>query len=73
MENSNGLKNTLGGKVKYYRQKINYTIERFSEETGISIEYIKKLEHGERENASFPVIERLASVLDISINDLVDW
>lgn len=60
-----------GNRIKKLRKEKGYSLNKFSELTGISKSYISFLERGIQKNPSLDVLEKIASVLDVEIDYLV--
>src|SRR5690606_33622228 len=54
------------------KNKRNLSLREMREKTGISESYINRIENGNRECPSFPVIEKLASALGVEPVDLLE-
>ena len=59
--------------IKDARKKAGLTQGELSERTGVTQAHISNIEKG-RANPTFKTIEKLASVLDLIVNDVIfDW
>lgn len=63
------LKHLFGKNVKFYRYNKKYTQEVLAEKTGISVNYLGRLERG-KHSVDFDVIQKLAKNLDIEPHEL---
>jgi transcriptional regulator with XRE-family HTH domain len=63
---------SFGNMVKYLRSKRNLSLRQMKEMTGISESYINRIENGNRECPSYPIIEKLASALGVEPTDLLE-
>ena len=57
-------------KMKYYRKERKMTLKELSLITNISIGYLCHLENGSRNNPSMSVLNRIATALDKSIEEV---
>lgn len=62
----------LGKRIKYYRELKGITINQMSERTGIRKEYLRKIEDGKAPGAMTSQIVRIALVLDVRMQQLVE-
>jgi transcriptional regulator with XRE-family HTH domain len=62
----------FGRKVRMEREKRNISQERFGEMAGIHRTYVGMIERGEK-NITLINMEKIASALDISLKQLVDF
>jgi len=60
----------VGSKIIYLRININLTQEEFSEEIGISVSYLGKIESGKR-LASIKILERACEILNTPLSALL--
>jgi transcriptional regulator with XRE-family HTH domain len=63
--------NTIGNKIKYYREKNRLTMSKLAELSGVSQSTISLIESGQRIPNS-KTLERLASALNISLDELIN-
>lgn len=66
------VSNDFGAMLKFLRNKKELSLAQLSKLTGISASYISRIEEGQRRAPSFPIIEKLASVLGVSVVTLLD-
>lgn len=65
--------NIFGNHLKELRRQRHFTQRSFAKELGIDFTYISKIENGRVENLpSEDLIKRMARVLDVDSNDLLD-
>lgn len=62
----------FGEKLRFYREEKKYSLKDVQRMTGVDAGYISKLENLNRRAPSFPIINKLATSLDISVSDLID-
>jgi len=62
----------LGKRIKQIRKAAELTQERLAEKTGLSVEYISRLERG-MSQPSFKTFEALAKVLNVNAKDFFDF
>jgi transcriptional regulator with XRE-family HTH domain len=70
--NESKLKDRFGKRVQSLRHIRGLTQERLAERTGLSVEYISKVERG-LASPSFRTIARLSNVLDVPVLALFDF
>lgn len=58
--------------IKQLRKKRGLSLKQIKEMTGLSESYVNRLEKGERNCPTYPVIEQLAIVLDVEPTDLLE-
>ena len=61
----------LGNQIKRYRLQKTMTLSELAEKTEIAKSYLSSIERNIQTNPSITVIEKLASVLDISMHTLL--
>ncbi|MFJ7935460.1 helix-turn-helix domain-containing protein [Sporosarcina sp. NPDC096371] len=61
----------IGDQIKRYRLQKTMTLSELAEKSNIAKSYLSSIERNLQTNPSITVIEKLASVLDISVNTLV--
>lgn len=61
----------IGQRIRYYRNKRNYTQEKLSEISGLHATYIGQVERGEK-NVTLESLKRITSALDISLSQLFE-
>ena len=73
MHNDNYYYNLIRTNIKKYRIKANLTQQELADKTGITMNYLSKIE-SERMNRGFSVviIGRIADALEIDIRNLFD-
>ena len=62
---------TIGQKIKYYRQEKGYSNKKLSELSGIARGYIVELEGAKYLNPSLKVICQMCKALEVTPNDLI--
>lgn len=66
------LAKQLGGRIKMTRKAAELTQERLAEKTGLSVEYISRLERGVAQ-PSFKTLAIIAESLNVTIKDFFDF
>lgn len=59
---------SFGNLIKYLREGMSYSLKDLEAITGVSASYINRIEKGKRKAPSYPIIEKLASALEVDIN-----
>lgn len=59
----------VGSNIRKFRKEKNMTITKLAELVGSKREYLSSIENGKK-TPSFTMIEKIASVLEVEINDL---
>lgn len=62
----------LGKRIKQIRKASKQTQERIAEKTGLSVEYISRIERGIG-HPSFKTLESLTDALNVNIKDFFDF
>lgn len=62
---------TIGQRIRSRRRELNLTLRELSERSDLSITYISDLERGKRGAPTAPVLERLATALECSVDYLL--
>lgn len=62
---------TIGDRIKYLREKNNYTNKELSQLSGVARGYLHELEVGRYTNPTIEVVCKLCKVLNITPNDLI--
>ncbi|MEH7214251.1 helix-turn-helix transcriptional regulator [Priestia megaterium] len=62
----------IGEKIKNLRLKKGYSITRLAEEANISKSYLSHLEKGLNNNPSLQMLDKIASSLHTTIDDLIE-
>jgi len=62
----------LGKRIKQIRKAAGLTQERLAEKTGLSVEYISRLERG-MSQPSFKTFDALAKALNVTTKDFFDF
>lgn len=57
--------------IRRYRLEQNLTLEALAARSGVSHDYVSKLERGEKKNPSLIVVAKLAKGLGVTIDKLV--
>ncbi len=64
------LYHVIGANIKYYREQANLTQVQLAEQAKISVSYLSKIEAtGCDKSLSISVLNQIANVLDIEINE----
>ncbi|MBA2879334.1 transcriptional regulator with XRE-family HTH domain [Anoxybacillus kamchatkensis] len=59
-------------RLKKIRNEKEISIETLANETGVSVQVLKAIEQGEKKQRfSYPIVQRIANVLKIEIEDLI--
>lgn len=61
----------FGSYLKHLRGEKQYALNDVYNLTGISPSYLNRIEKGERKAPSFPIIEKLANVYEVPVDDLL--
>jgi len=61
----------LGTKIRAGRVRAGLTQQELAAQVGITRIYVAKLEAGDRDSPSLPVLERIAKVLGVTLVDLL--
>lgn len=61
-----------GARVRYWRLRRGLTQQTFADRVGRSLSWVEKIESGERELARLPMLEKVASVLGVTVQALTD-
>lgn len=72
MKTGREMPRNFGEKLRFYREEKKYSLKDVQRMTGVDAGYISKLENLNRRAPSFPIINKLATSLDISVSDLID-
>ncbi|KEZ84889.1 hypothetical protein IO99_17975 [Clostridium sulfidigenes] len=56
--------------LKQIRERENKTQKQLSEDSGISVSYIQKLETGDKKRPSYEIVLKLAAALNSSVEEL---
>ena len=62
----------LGEKIKHLRHRQNITQERLAEISGMTVNYLSKIERGAVSNISADKLSKIASTLNIRMDELFD-
>lgn len=62
----------VGRRVRYWRLRRNLERQRFADMVGRSISWLDKIEKGERSLLRLPMLDRVATALDIDVSVLTD-
>lgn len=68
---TNGRANRLGRYVRARRDELGLTQEGLAERSGLSANYLARLERGEMRNPRRATLEALAEALEVDVADLV--
>jgi transcriptional regulator with XRE-family HTH domain len=61
----------LGARIKAGRERVGLTQQELANHVGITRVYVAKLEGGDRDSPSLPVLERIAKALGVKLVDLL--
>ena len=64
------LAQTFGANVRRVRRERGMTLEALADAVGLAYSYVGEIERGMR-NPTLGVVERVASVLQVSVSDLL--
>jgi transcriptional regulator with XRE-family HTH domain len=65
------LQQTMGAVIRRVRQERSLTLKAFAERVGLSVVYLGEIERGKK-YPSAPVLERLATALDLELSDVLE-
>lgn len=71
LTHENGIKLSVGDKLRVLRKQNNLTLKELSEKTNLSISFISDIEN-KRRNPSIDNLKLLANALNVSVSDLLD-
>lgn len=63
--------NTFGVRLKFWREKANLSLRRFSELTGKSTGYLSELEGGLRPPPDLNLVEKIENILEVPDHELL--
>ncbi|WP_082235938.1 helix-turn-helix domain-containing protein [Halobacillus massiliensis] len=61
----------IGERIKTIRKDRGLSINKFAKQAGVSKSYVSNIERGVQENPSLGVLDKMASTLNVSIQDLL--
>lgn len=61
----------IGDNIKSFRELKNYKLSQLAKECGISAGYLSDIEKNIKKNPSLDVLNKIAEVLGVSLNDLL--
>ncbi|WP_164668069.1 helix-turn-helix domain-containing protein [Virgibacillus doumboii] len=61
----------IGEKIKQLRQEKKMSISELAEKAGVAKSYLSSIERSLQTNPSIQFIEKISSVLGVSVNDLI--
>jgi XRE family transcriptional regulator, master regulator for biofilm formation len=61
----------IGKNIKEYRKRRGLSLSEFSERSGISKSYISNIERNLHQNPSIQIMNKIASVLNVELEDLL--
>ena len=61
----------LGARIKAARERTGLTQQELADRVGITRVYVAKLEGGDRDSPSLPVLERIAKAIGVKLVDLL--
>ena len=62
----------IGENIKKLRKEKGITLSNLAKQSGVSKSYLSNLERGLKKNPSIQIVESVAGVLNIDINELLD-
>jgi len=62
---------TIGEKIKYLREKNNYSTKELSQLSGVARGYLHELESGKYNNPTVEVICKICKALNVTPNNLI--
>ncbi|RDW17005.1 transcriptional regulator [Oceanobacillus arenosus] len=62
----------IGEKIKKLRQEKKLSISELAERAGVAKSYLSSIERNLQSNPSIQFIEKISSVLGVSVNDLIN-
>lgn len=62
----------IGNRIRNYRIKKKMTQEKLAEYSDLSINFISKLERGQKKNISINKLLNICNALDITVSELLD-
>ncbi|RSL31675.1 helix-turn-helix domain-containing protein [Salibacterium salarium] len=62
----------IGQKIKLYRRKKGLSLSDLSNKSNISKSYLSYIERDVKQNPSIDVLKKIASVMDISVEELIE-
>ena len=68
----NEIYKLLGQRIKYLREKNGLTQEKLAEKTGLSLDYIGKIEVS-MNKPGFKALIKISKALNVKIKDLLDF
>ena len=63
---------SIGPRIKYFRERKKFSLHDLELKTGISSSYLNRIENGFRKSPSLPILELIASSLDIPLFELLN-
>ena len=66
------IPDSVGARIRYLRKQLNLSLKDLERMTGVSPSYINRIEKGERKAPSVPIIYKLAPVLQVSPQELME-
>ncbi|MGE8203038.1 helix-turn-helix domain-containing protein [Heyndrickxia sp. NPDC080065] len=67
------MQGDFGERLKQIRNEKEIPIERLANETGVSVQVLNAIEEGQKKQRfSFPILQRIANVLEIDIEDVIE-
>lgn len=68
----NGIKLTIGDRLKRYRENAALSQDKLSKLSGVSLSLIRMIERNEHSNVSVNVVQKLADVLKVGICNIIE-
>ncbi|WDL98865.1 helix-turn-helix domain-containing protein [Alicyclobacillus sp. ALC3] len=66
------IPDSVGARIRYLRKQLNLSLKDLERMTGVSPSYINRLENNSRKAPSVPIIYKLAPVLGVSPQELME-
>ena len=58
--------------LRTWRQHREFTLEMLADRIGVSKEYLSQIENGQK-SGTVDLFRRLSNVLDVALEDLIEW
>lgn len=62
-----------GDMIRYHRKRNRLTQQQLAQRAGLSLGQVSRIEGGKIETPHFGTIERIAAVLGMESDDLIEW
>ena len=63
---------SIGPRIKYFRERKKFSLHDLELKTGISSSYLNRIENGYRKSPSLPILELIATSLEIPLFELLN-